>query len=916
MLRTAPRRTLAILLLGLLALAALISTPPPPRAIAQQNATLTATVDTADQTVDLSISGHQGAWYFKINWWGSCTAVTGTSVNNIGGYQVGTQHSVWAYSDACATQIATTTFTITPHNASLSATVNSDRSVDLNISNWSSNWWFRIDAGSCTLTSGNTVSNIQGYQPGSYGVGAFSKSDCSGFLAAADFTIPDPPYANASLATTVNPGPAVDLTLSNGPANNNWWFRINWWGSCTAVTGTNTVSGISGYSVGTHPVTAYSDSGCNTQIAASSFTIPDVSLAIAVDASDRSVDLTLTGGPSNWWFRIGWWGACTAASGTGVSNIRGYQSGSYLVAVYPAAGCTFGDHITAESFTMPSVTLAAAVNSDRSVDLALSGGPTNWWFRINWWGTCTAASGTSVSGIAGYQDGTHAVAAYSDGGCKFHIASSSFTLLSPSLTTSGVTSTGATLNIASHSGQWWYQANTGPDASCQGPVASGTSTKALTGLTGGTAYIYSAYSDSTCTSANELDSVAFSTSLTVSNLGESTAATSLSVGPNAAKAQEFTTGSAAGGYTLQSVTLNPTFGSLSPGDVVTLRARQSDGTPAATALAALSEATTGSGEVTLTCSGSGCALAADTQYFIHISSSGSSLFKGTASNSETSSPSNNGWSIADAARAENESWNNVTGNGSMKMKVTAVVKPGFTASSVTANSATLTLTGYAGDWWLKRTTPSGGTCAAGESDFSHALNTLTGGTAYVYTAYSDSACTTSNAIASASFGTPLTVSNLSESNGTTLFISSNNSHAQEFTTGSAAGGYTLQSVTLDFDVVYSNADITVTLRARQSTGKPATTALATLSGNPASGQVTFTCSGSGCALAADTQYFIHVSGNLANDGNLDTTASDNEALVPSNSGWSIANAVRSSTNSWNELSTGFSAKMKLTAAPK
>ena len=87
------------------------------------------------------------------------------------------------------------------------------------------------------------------------------------------------------------------------------------------------------------------------------------------------MDLTLAGGPVNWWFRIGWWGNCTPASGATVSNIRGYQSGSYLVAVYPAAGCKFGDHITAESFTIPTATLTTTFNSDRSMNLTLAGGP-------------------------------------------------------------------------------------------------------------------------------------------------------------------------------------------------------------------------------------------------------------------------------------------------------------------------------------------------------------------------------------------------------------------------------------------------------------------------------------------------------------------------------------------------------------
>ena len=81
---------------------------------------------------------------------------------------------------------------------------------------------------------------------------------------------------------------------------------------------------------------------------------------------------------------------------------------------------------------IPTATLTATVQSDRSVDLNLSNpnGPDNWWFRINSWGTCTATNGNTVSGIAGYKDGTHTVKAYSNSGCNYHVASTSFTLLS------------------------------------------------------------------------------------------------------------------------------------------------------------------------------------------------------------------------------------------------------------------------------------------------------------------------------------------------------------------------------------------------------------------------------------------------------------------------------------------------------
>ena len=329
---------LSALLLALLAVA-LVFNPSPTSA---QSASLTATVQ-GDKSVDLAIANGPSNWWFRIESWGTCTAVTGNAINGIRGYKPGT-YNVWAYSDSnCGAQIAATTFTIVA--ASLAATVNSDRSVDLTLSNGPSPWYFYIGIGSCTAVTGTTISGIQGYAPGYHEASAFATAGCTDFLADAYFTIPA-----TTLAATVNPGPSVNLTLTNGPGN--WWFRVNSWGSCTAVSGTN-VSGIQGYQPGTHSAWAYSDSNCGTQIAATTFTIQAASLAATVN-TDRSVDLTLTGGPGNWWFRINYWGTCTAAGDT-VSNIAGYQDGTHAVAAYSDSGCNY--HMAATTFTIraPSV---------------------------------------------------------------------------------------------------------------------------------------------------------------------------------------------------------------------------------------------------------------------------------------------------------------------------------------------------------------------------------------------------------------------------------------------------------------------------------------------------------------------------------------------------------------------------------
>ena len=726
---------LAALLLALLAVAGFYPSPT-----SAQSASLTATVH-GDKSVDLAISNHQGNWWFKINSWGTCTAVTGTAVNGIQGYNLGT-HSVWAYSDSgCNTQIAATTFTISA--ASLTATVNSDRSVDLTLSNGPSPWYFRIGIGTCTAVTGTTISGIQGYAPGYHEVTAFATAGCAGtdFLTDAYFIIP-----TATLAATVNSDHSVDLTLSNGP--NNWWFRINSWGTCTAATGT-TVSNIQGYKAGTHSVDAYSDSGCHTKIASSSFTIPTATLAATVN-SDRSVDLTLSNGPSpwyfrigigsctavtgttvsgiqgyapgyhevtafatagctdfltdayfiipdppptpsltatvhgdksvdlaisnhqgNWWFKINSWGTCTAVTGNSINGIQGYKPGMHTVWAYSDSNC--GAQIAATTFTISAASLTATVNTDRSVDLTLSNGPSNWWFRINWWGTCTAASGNTVSNIQGYQPGAHAVAAYSDGGCNYHVAATTFDLYS--LSASSITPTTATLTLAGHVGDWWLK-ETAPSI---GTCTAGESdySHALSSLTGGTTYTYKAYSDSAC-ATTALHTVSFTTTpVGVSNLSETSTQGSPSTSGGAWIANEFTTGSNTNGYTVSQVTVPISPGS--GGSNVTLRifskgsgnANPQQQPGYADEHGARRTATTPS-----VAPATGCDLAAGTSYFLVLSATSGYSFTwaATASNDETGSV---GWTIGNTYTASfdsGSSWTPDANTRVTKFSITATPK--------------------------------------------------------------------------------------------------------------------------------------------------------------------------------------------------------------------------------------------------
>ncbi len=349
-----------------------------------------------------------------------------------------------------------------------------------------------------------------------------------------------------------------------------------------------------------------------------------------------------------------------------------------------------------------------------------------------------------------YQDSGYPWGSHSD----WNVAEIAF-VNAPSLTSSNVAATTATLTIADHTGNWYYKhANTG--ATCEGPV-SGTS-KNLTGLDKNTAYTYSAYSDSGCTAANLLATAAQFTTLvgdvaSVSNLSE-TASSLLIIGPSApgnAHAQEFTTGNTTGIYKLTSVTVD--FAAVINASAVTvaIHDRQSNGTPSATARALTLSGTPANGQVEFTCS-SNCELAANTSYFVHVSASAANAayLNSTTSNVQTLTPTGTGWSIADAARQQSANhWPELSSGQSMKIEVTATIHAKLTSSSVAATTATLTIANHTSDWYYKSTTTGKTTCTGPVSGTSVNVTGLTASTAYTFSAYSDSGCTNANLLATA-----------------------------------------------------------------------------------------------------------------------------------------------------------------------
>ena len=151
-------------------------------------------------------------------------------------------------------------------------------------------------------------------------------------------------------------------------------------------------------------------------------------------------------------------------------------------------------------------------------------------------------------------------------------------------------------------------------------------------------------------------------------------------------------------------------------------------------------------------------------------------------------------------------------------------------------------------------------------------------------------------------GAELILSNLTSTKSGDSDIASLLQQAVAFSTGTRSDGYTLKAITIPLKYKGSNRSqsegVTLTLRAMQGTGQysstsaPSDTVLATLTGTaPAASSwtdTTFTCSGSGCNLSANTTYFIVATTTDVSPAYAWAyAATETQTQQPSGSGWDI-----------------------------
>ena len=499
------------------------------------------------------------------------------------------------------------------------------------------------------------------------------------------------------------------------------------------------------------------------------------------------------------------------------------------------------------------------------------------------------------------------------------------------LTASNITATGATLTLTGHYGNWYVKQTTPtPAGTCSSAISGATHTVA--GLSPITAYTFAAYADSGC--ANPIARATFTTGgLSVSNLSETSDGIGVTVLATNTAANGFTTGDHSSGYTLDRVVIKFRASSAAPGTFTAAIHAASSGNPTASATYTLSGSNTPTtaGDYVYTCSGT-CSLDKETTYFLVLSgtspnhSTGFYSWDTTVSASQTNTPSDAGWSIANLAKYKSgNTWNDQATSFSGMFEVVANESATLSAGSVTASGAMLTIDNHTAQWWYQADKGPHTTCQ-GPIAANTSSKTLTGLSpieTYIYSAYSANGCADTNLLATAATFTTtgVSVSNLSEaSDGIGVGVLASNTEANGFTTGNHSSGYTLDRVIIKFRAASAEPGTFTAAIHAVSGGNPAASATYTLSGNTTpttSGDYAYTCSGT-CSLDASTPYFLVLSGTSPNHStgfySWDTTVSASQTNTPSDAGWSIADqAKKKSGNTWEDEATLFSGMFQVVA---
>ena len=694
-------------------------------------------------TATLTLGNYGGNWWLKRTTPAdtTCKSKGTTATEDLSELSSNTSYTYKAYSDSsCANELVTATLLTKPGKPTkptATAGAGSGRltlAASVTGSGTLIKWQYKQKKGAGNFdddwtdidsTSTNLSYTLTGLTDGADYQYKVRAENATGAGAESDASTAAQPLDETLTASSITTSGAT-LTIGNHPGS--WYYKQTapTTGDCsTEITGTSTT--VSDLTANTsYTFKAYSDTGCETELAAASAfpTLPPKPSKPTATAGVGSGKLTLaasvtgTATLTRWQYKQkkdnGNYGSWQNISGTstslshvlsGLTNSSAYQ---YKVRAENAsgAGAESDASVAAKPGTVPKMGTPTLTGGNKRISVSWTH-PTGVTglqaYRIRYrkkgTSTWTYADARSDNGHQNYyahqtsatlpahedftmQDGTTyqveiRAGKWNDGYSGWGAWSDTAEALTTKLTASDVEATTATLTLTGHSGNWYYKYTSPSGGTCSTSAVTPPA-KDLADLSSNTSYTYKAYSDSGCSSNKEL-----------------------------ATAPAFLT---------------------KPGKPTK---------PTATAGA-------GSGTLTLAASVTGSGTLTKWQYK-QKKGSGNYDDDWTDINSTSTNLSHVLTGLTDGTNYQYKvRARNATGAGADSDASTAAqpLDETLTASSVEAATATLTLGNYTGNWWLKRTTPADTTCKSKGTTATEDLTTLSSNTSYTFKAYSDDTCAT------------------------------------------------------------------------------------------------------------------------------------------------------------------------------
>ena len=507
-------------------------------------------------TAELRLKDHSGQWSVRSSVSQQCLVVDIGHYVRMSGLKKGTKYTYDAYAGhGCWSNkpiIASVTFTTL---APLAASGVTHNAATLTISNWNNPWRYKRTSpagGTCSsqISGGTKTAGLTGLTGNtSYAYMAYNDSNCSVAGEQTEevrfLTKPSRP-ARPTAINGVGSG-KLKLTSSvtgGSGALTKWQYTtddgVSWEDILvTSTTLSHTVSGLTNGTSYNFKVRAVNATGPGPVSDASTAVAPTAVRLAASAVTHDSATLTIQNHSSDWYYtaNTGPDTSCSNNAVTGttknLTNLRGNTSYSYKS--YGDSNCST-ELVSVAFLTKPGkptkpVAATGAGSGKLTLTSSVTGNGTlsKWQYQrkqtsdsnFGSWEDIASTSTSLNHTVTGLTDGTYyqfkvrvvnatggsvasdasepvapaSATPYTHSGLQ--VPGKQVTSAAPTLAASAVTDTTATLTISNHSGNWYYQANTAPHASCSSSAVTG-STVNLASLTPGTGYTYRAYSDSDC----------------------------------------------------------------------------------------------------------------------------------------------------------------------------------------------------------------------------------------------------------------------------------------------------------------------------------------------------------------------------------------------------------------------------------